>query len=62
MLFQILLNRVVGTSKTVPDPDLEMGGGGWGGGGGGVPPLDPPLENTTGSCQIRTTKGVITEG
>ena len=36
MLFQILLNRVVGTSKTVPDPDLEMGGGGWGGGGGGV--------------------------
>ena len=28
----------------------------------GVPPLDSPLENTTGSCQIRTTKGVITEG
>ena len=31
MLFQILLNRVVGTSKTVPDPDLDIG---WGGGGG----------------------------
>ena len=31
-------------------------------GEGAVPPLDPPLENTTGSCQIRTTKGVITDG
>ena len=27
ILFQILFNRVVGTSKTVPDPDLETGGG-----------------------------------
>ena len=39
MLFQILFNRVVGTSKTVPDSDLETGGGA-GGGGGSSRPLD----------------------